>query len=132
VAALTTVLHSCIHEAFEWPQLYQQYPDFATTYHLLGIGTTITDFHIRDRLLRHLCVLASECENLIWEAHYSRMVGHFVLEKIVVVLHKHFYWPKLRQDINKYMRYFTVSSIANPSINNQCLYTPLPTPENPW
>jgi hypothetical protein len=48
VAALTTVLHSCGHETSEWPQLYQQDPDFATTYHLLGTGTTVTDFHIQD------------------------------------------------------------------------------------
>jgi hypothetical protein len=32
VAALTTVLHSCGHEASHWPQLYQRDPDFATTY----------------------------------------------------------------------------------------------------
>jgi hypothetical protein len=46
VAALTTMLHSCGHETSEWPQLYQQDLDFATTYHLLGTGATVTDFHI--------------------------------------------------------------------------------------
>jgi hypothetical protein len=98
VAALTTVLHSCGHEAYEWPQLYQQYPDFATTYQLLGTGASLTDFNIQDRLLchmGHLYVLASECANLIWESHYSQVVGHFGMEKTAVVLQKHFYWPKL-------------------------------------
>jgi hypothetical protein len=46
VAALTTVIQSYGHEASEWPQLYQQDSDFVTTYHLLGTGTTVTDFHI--------------------------------------------------------------------------------------
>jgi hypothetical protein len=94
VAALTTVLHSCGHEAFEWPQLYQQDPDFTTTYQLLGKGTTVTDFHIQDRLLCHLghfCVLTSERAKMIWEAHYSRVVGHFGIEKTMAILQKHFY-----------------------------------------
>jgi hypothetical protein len=71
IAALTTVLHSCGHEAFEWPPLYQRDPDFTTTYYLLGIGMNVTDFHIQDGLLchlGHLYVPASKREKLIWEA----------------------------------------------------------------
>jgi hypothetical protein len=99
VATLTTVLHSCGHEASEWPQLYQQDPNFTTTYQLLGTGATVTDFHIQDELLchlGHLCVPTRERAKMIWEAHYSRVAGHFGMEKIVVILQKHFYWPKLR------------------------------------
>jgi hypothetical protein len=94
VAALTTVVHSYGHEASEWPQVYQQDLDFTTTYQLLGTGTTVTDFHIQNILLchlGHLCVPTSERAKLIWEAHYSRVAGHFGMEKIVVVLQKHFY-----------------------------------------
>jgi hypothetical protein len=36
MASLTTVLHSYGYEAYEWPQLYQQDPDFPTTYQILG------------------------------------------------------------------------------------------------
>jgi hypothetical protein len=36
ISALTKVLHSYVDEAYEWPQLYQHDPDFATTYRLLG------------------------------------------------------------------------------------------------
>jgi hypothetical protein len=98
VGELTIVLHSCGHEASEWPQLYQQDLDFTTTYQLLGTGETVIDFHIHDGLLchlGHLYVPTSECANLIWESHYSRVAGHFGVEKIVVVLQKHFYWPKI-------------------------------------
>jgi hypothetical protein len=94
VAALTTVVHSYGHEASEWPQVYQQDLDFTTTYQLLGTSTTVTDFHIQNILLchlGHLYVPTSERAKLIWEAHYSRVAGHFGMEKIVVVLHKHFY-----------------------------------------
>jgi hypothetical protein len=98
VAALTTVLHSCRYEASEWPQLYQQDPNFATTYQLLGTGATVKDFHIQDELLchlGHLCVPTSELAKLIWESHYSRIAEHFGVEKTVAVLQRHFYWPKL-------------------------------------
>jgi hypothetical protein len=83
MASLTIVLHSCGHEASESPQLYLQDPDFTTTYHLLGTGATLNDFHIQDGLLchlGHLCVPASEHAKMIWEAHYSRMARHFGVE----------------------------------------------------
>jgi hypothetical protein len=98
MAAITTMLDSCGHEESEWPQIYQEYPDFATTYHLLGIGTNTTNFHIQDEILchlGHLCVPTSERAKMIWEAHYNRVVGHFGMEKTVAVLPKHFYWPKI-------------------------------------
>jgi hypothetical protein len=129
------VLHSYGHKASEWPQLYLHDLDFTTTYQLLGTGANVTDFYIQDRLLYHmghLCVPTSESEKLIWEAHYSRMAGHFGVEKTLVILQKHFYWPKLRQDVSKYIRSCTVCAISKPAIKKQGLYTPLPTPERPW
>jgi hypothetical protein len=135
VVSLTTVLHSCGHEAFDWPQIYQQDLDFATTYQLLGTGTTITDFHIQDELLchmGHLCVPTSECAKMIWEAHYSRVAGHFGVVKMVVVLQKHFYWPKIQQDVSNYIRSCIAYVIAKLAINKKGLYTPLPIPEKPW
>jgi hypothetical protein len=51
--------------------------------------------------------------------------------KTVAVLQKHFYWPKIRQDVNKYIIYCTSCAIAKKSIKKQGLYTPLPTPEKP-
>jgi hypothetical protein len=135
MAALTIVLHSYGHEASKWPQIYQQDLDFTTTYHLLGTGPTVTDFHIQDGLLchmGHLHVPTRKHAKLIWEAHYSRMARHFGMEKIVVILQKHFYWPKIRQDVRKYIRYFTSCAISKPTIKKQGLYTPLPTPEKPW
>jgi hypothetical protein len=98
MAALTTVLHSYGHEASEWPQLYQQGSYFATTYQLLSTCANVTNFHIQDGFLchmGHLCDPTSERAKLIWEAHYSRMAGHFGVEKIVVVLQKHFCRPKI-------------------------------------
>jgi hypothetical protein len=129
------VLHSYGHEASEWPQLYQRDPDFSTTYHLLGTGVNVIDFHIQDGLLchlGHLCVPTSEHAKIDLGGSLQSMVGHFGMEKIVVILQKHFYWPKLRQDINKYIRSCTTCAISKPTIKKQGLYTPLPTPKRPW
>ena len=99
MATLTTVFHSRGHEASEWPQIYQQDLDFSTTYQLLGTCVNVNDFHIQYGLLchlGHLCVPVSERAKMILEAHYSRMVGHFGVEKTVVVVQILFCWPKLR------------------------------------
>jgi hypothetical protein len=135
VATLTTVLDSCSHETSGWPQLYETDPDFATTYQMLGANIVVDNFHLQDGLLcrlGHICVPSSERAKLIWEAHYSRVAGHFDVEKTVAMLHKHFYWPKLRQEVNKYIRSCTACAIAKPTTKKQGLYTPLPTPDRPW
>jgi hypothetical protein len=80
----------------------------------------------------HLSVPTSKCAKIIWETHYIRAVGNFGMKKTVVVPQKHFYWPKLRQDVSKYIIYCTSCAISKPAIKKQGLYTPLPIPEKPW
>jgi hypothetical protein len=104
---LPMVLESCGHETYGWPQLYETNPDFATTYQMLGANVVVDNFHLQDGLLCHLghiCVPSNERAKLIWEAHYSWVVGHFGVEEIVVILQKHFYWMKVYQVLH-YLRY---------------------------
>jgi hypothetical protein len=134
VTTLTTILYSCGHETYGWPHLYETDPDFADAYHMLGANTTVTNFHLQDGLLchlGHLCIPSSEQAKLIWEAHYSRVVGHFRVEKIVAVLQQNFCWPKLRQDVNKHIWSCIACTIAKPTIKKQGMYTHLPTPDRP-
>ena len=89
VATLTTVLDSCVHETSGWSQLYDNNPDFITTYRMLGTCTIVADFHLQDGLLcrlGHLYVPSSEREKFIWEAHYIWVAKHFSVKKLVVVL----------------------------------------------
>jgi hypothetical protein len=58
--------------------------------------------------------------------------GHFGIEKTVAILHKHFYWPKLRQEVSKYIKFCTACAIAKPTTKKKGMYTPLPTPDRPW
>jgi hypothetical protein len=48
------------------------------------------------------------------------------------MLQKHFYWPKIRQEVSKYIRSRTACAIAKLTTKKQGLYTPLPTPDMPW
>jgi hypothetical protein len=82
--------------------------------------------------LGHICVPSSEQAKMLWEAHNSWVAGHFGIKNIVAMLQKHFYWPKLRQEVNKYIRSCTVYVISKPTTKKQGLYTPLPTPDRPW
>ena len=112
------VLDSYSHETYGCPQLYETDPDFTTTYQMLGAKILVDNFHLQDGLLcrlGHICVPSSERVKLIWESHYSRVVGHFDIKKIVVMLQKHFYWPKLRHEVSKYIRSCIAYAIAKPT-----------------
>jgi hypothetical protein len=135
VATLTTMLDSCGHETSRWPHLYETNPDFSNTYQMLGANSMVANFHLLDGLLcrlGHLYVPSSEHAKLIWEAHYSWVAGHFGVEKTVAVLQKKFYWPKLRQDVDKYIKSYIACAIAKMTTKKQGLYTPLPTPDKSW
>jgi hypothetical protein len=78
-----------------------------------------------------MCSWKRECKYNLGGALQSDE-EHFGMEKIVVILKKHFYWPKLRRDFNKYIISFIACAIAKPSIKKKGLYTHLPTLERPW
>jgi hypothetical protein len=98
IIALTTMLNSCWHKTSDWLLLYKSDPEFGHTYNTLLEGKKVPNFHLQDALLchlGHLWVPSSERAKMIWEAHYSRVAGHFGVEKTVAVLQKYFYWLNL-------------------------------------
>jgi hypothetical protein len=49
-----------------------------------------------------LCVPASSLrELLVHEAHGGGLMGHFRVAKTLDVLHEHFYWPKMKRDVQR-------------------------------
>jgi hypothetical protein len=94
---------------------------------MLGANAVVDNFHLQDGLLcrlGHICVPSSERAKLIWEAHYSRVAGHFGVENIVAMLQKHFYWPKLRQEVSKYISSSMPTLLPNRPLRNRAC-TPL-------
>jgi hypothetical protein len=135
IIVLTMVLNSCGYKTSDWPLLYKSDPKFGHTYNILLEGKKVPNFHLQDTLLchlGHLYVPSSEHAKMIWEAHCSRVAGHFGVEKTVAVLQNYFYWLNLRHDVEKYIMSYTACAIAKPTIKKQGLYTPLPTPSRPW
>ena len=48
------------------------------------------------------CVLAiSLRELLVREAYGGGLMGHFGVAKTLDVLHEHFYWPKMKRDVQR-------------------------------
>ena len=92
--ALSKMLNSRKHETSKWPKLYDIENDFVISYQTLQAGRSLSNFHLQGQLLchlGHLYVPSSEHDNMIWEAHYSQLIGHFNIEKTVAVLQKYFY-----------------------------------------
>src|SRR5581483_10928584 len=69
---------------------------------------------------------------LIQEAHGGGSMGHFGVKKTEDVLSTHFFWPKMRRDIERFVARCTNCQTAKSRLNPHGLYMPLPIPSVPW
>ncbi|KAK1594500.1 hypothetical protein QYE76_018803 [Lolium multiflorum] len=72
--------------------------------------------------------------NLLQESNAGCLMGHFGREKTLLMLGDHFYWPKTRRDVDRYVkRCITWNKFKSKSkLKPHGLYTPLPAPTTPW
>jgi hypothetical protein len=66
------------------------------------------------------------------EAHGGGLMGQFGVKKSEDVLAAHFFWPKMRRDVERYVSRSTTCNKAKSRLNPQGLYMPLPIPSVPW
>jgi hypothetical protein len=59
-------------------------------------------------------------------------MGHFGVKKTKDVLTAHFFWPKMRRDVERYVSRCTTCNKAKSRLNPHGLYIPLPVPSVPW
>jgi hypothetical protein len=59
-------------------------------------------------------------------------MGHFGVKKTEDVLAAHFFWPKMRRDVERYVSRCTTCNKAKSRLNSHGLYMPLPIPSGPW
>jgi hypothetical protein len=59
-------------------------------------------------------------------------MGHFGVKKIEDVLAAHFFWPKMRRDVERYVSRCTTCNKAKSRLNSHGLYMPLRIPNVPW
>src|SRR5215203_4396945 len=59
-------------------------------------------------------------------------MGHFGREKTLLMLADHFYWPKMRRDVDRYVRRCITCNKSKSKLKPHGLYTPLLAPTTPW
>jgi hypothetical protein len=59
-------------------------------------------------------------------------MGHLGHEKTLLMLADHFLWPRIRRDVDRYVRRCIVCNTSKSKLKLHGLYTPLPAPTTPW
>ena len=80
-----------------------------------------------------LCIPASSIRLLLLqEARGGGLMGHFSVKKTVDVLAKHFFWPRMRWDVERFVARCTPCQKVKSRLNPHGLYMSLPVPSVPW
>ncbi|XP_020961117.1 LOW QUALITY PROTEIN: uncharacterized protein LOC107646376 [Arachis ipaensis] len=80
-----------------------------------------------------ICVPACFVRDLlVLESHNGGLMGHFGVHKTFDVLSEHFYWPRMRRDVEKFCAKCVACKQAKSKSLPHGLYAPLPVPMYPW
>uniref|UniRef100_A0A803JG23 Gypsy retrotransposon integrase-like protein 1 n=1 Tax=Xenopus tropicalis TaxID=8364 RepID=A0A803JG23_XENTR len=72
-------------------------------------------------------------EQVLREAHDSRVAGHPGIAKTICLLSRHVWWPSFKQDVKTFVSSCSVCQRSKSSHHrSQGLLNPLPIPEKPW
>ena len=109
--------------------LYANDHDFVVPYAHFKEGKGWEKYHLHDGLLfraNKLCVLESSVHLLLLQAsHVGGLMGHFGREKTMSMMSDHFFWPKMRHDVEGHVQRCTLCHKAKSKLNAHELYTPL-------
>jgi hypothetical protein len=124
-----TMLSQFDHKIFGLESIKELYAtdiEFKDTYENCREGKTWNKYVLRDGLLyraNKLCVPASSVRLLfLQEAHGGGLMRHFGVKKIEDVLTAHFFWSKMRRDMERYVSRCTTCNKAKSRLNPQSLY----------
>jgi transposase InsO family protein len=105
-----TMLSQLDHKIFgleSIKELYATDVDFKDAYENYREGRMWNKYVLQDGLLyraNKLCVPASSIRLLfLQEAHGGDLIGHFGVKKTEDVLAAHFFWPKMRPNVERYV-----------------------------
>ena len=71
-------------------------------------------------------------ENLVQEKHNGGLDGHFGIDKTLGKLSRFFFWPKMKENVQRYMNKCRICQHVKGRSHNARLYMPLPIPNKPW
>ena len=116
--------------------LYHNDHEFAEPYAKCTAGKGWEKYHIHDGFLfraNKICVPNCSIRLLLLqESHAGGLMGHFGWKKTYELLANHFYWPKMRRDVERPVQRCVTYQKAKFELNPHGLYTPLPIPNVPW
>lgn len=116
-------------------ELYENDSDFSQIFQSCANGA-FQKFYKNEGFLfkeNRLCVpLCSLRELLVRESHCGGLMGHFGVPKTLDILQEHFYWPKMKSDVEKLCDGCIECKRAKSKSQPHGLYTPLPIPQSPW
>jgi hypothetical protein len=110
--------------------------DFKDTYENCREGRTWNKYVLQYSLLYHankLCVPGSSVRLLfLQEVPGGGLMGYFGVKKTEDVLFAHFFWPKMKRDVERYVSQCTIYNKAKSRLNPHGLYMPLSIPSVLW
>ena len=116
--------------------LYASDTDFAAAFANCSDVKAWEKYHMHDGYLfraNKLCVPESSVRLLLLqESHGGGLMGHFGREKTLLMLADHFYWPRMRRDVDRFVKRCITCNKAKSKLKPHGLYTPLPAPTTPW
>ena len=125
IFGLETIKEQYVHDA-EFKDVLQNCRD----------GRTWNKFVFNDGFVfraNKLCIPDSSVRLLLLqEAHGGGLMGHFGVKKTEDVLAAHFFWPRMRRDVERFVARCTTCQKAKSRLNPHGLYMPLPVPSVPW
>ena len=71
-------------------------------------------------------------ENFIQKKHIGGLVGHFGIDKMVLQFSHYYFFPKMRSEVEKFVKRCRICQHVKGRSQNTRLYTPLPIPSRPW
>ena len=133
-----TLLHTLETQLLGFEQIkscYATYPDFKEVY--LKCDNVVVDKHFKnDGFLFYesrLCVPNCSLRDLfVREAHGGGLMGHFGVDKTLKSLQHHFYWPRMRKDVEKLCNQCATCKQAKATNQTKGMYMHLPIPSEPW
>ncbi|KAJ9536642.1 hypothetical protein OSB04_un000191 [Centaurea solstitialis] len=116
-------------------EMYENDSDFSSLFAACEHGSFDKFYKHEGYLFKenNLCIpKCSTRELLVREAHGGGLMGHFGVQKTLDVLKEHFFWPKMRDDVNKICERCVTCKQAKSKSKPHGLYTLLPIPCEPW
>ena len=107
--------------------LYVNDPDFANVYGACETSGFEKFYRHKGFLFREnrLCMpMSSLRELVVREAHEGGLMGHFGVRKTLDVLNEHFFWPRMKRDVERICEKCITCKQAKSRVLPHGLYTP--------